>query len=410
MSATGPPVFEGTSGDRGLCGLPMNVLQDYLIEGLTDDFASEDMYEAAELVADEEQLPAGVFAAVVKSEGIDVGAVPGSMIKKVYELPRSASIGHLPSAVQCPPIHRSASAATLVEDPKKRKVEVSRPKTQAQIDRRRDRNRILARRTRLRKKYFFESLQQQVAELERENAMLKEIMRTHPALASEAQQLCGTSPVVTDSRSNATELLTPTDFALMRLLSSAQRSFCITDPSLEDNPIVYASQAFLAQTGYALDQVVGRNCRFLQGPLTDRATVEKLRNSISRGQDVSVTLLNYKADGTTFWNQLFIASLRDINERVVNFVGVQTPVPGPTPPADGSGGGIQHPAESSKLHVGPPPSKVIVPASPLAHRIGSPELPTKDHPAASLLASPVFAPRPAPDAAKDAPSSPSSSS
>ena len=59
-------------------------------------------------------------------------------------------------------------------------------------------------------------------------------------------------------------MLNKADFHLMKMLQSAQRSFCITDPSLPDNPIVYASQAFLDSTGYAMEQVLGRNCRFLQ--------------------------------------------------------------------------------------------------------------------------------------------------
>eukprot|EP00633_Aureoumbra_lagunensis_P003786 CAMPEP_0197287630 /NCGR_PEP_ID=MMETSP0890-20130614/4221_1 /TAXON_ID=44058 ORGANISM="Aureoumbra lagunensis, Strain CCMP1510" /NCGR_SAMPLE_ID=MMETSP0890 /ASSEMBLY_ACC=CAM_ASM_000533 /LENGTH=525 /DNA_ID=CAMNT_0042757553 /DNA_START=129 /DNA_END=1706 /DNA_ORIENTATION=+ len=240
----------------------------------------------------------------------------------------------------------------------------SRPtKSQEQIDRRRDRNRILARRTRLRKKFFFESLQQQVAELEKENAQLKEIMRTHPLLANEQSLLeCDTDQskinvppksVITNERNEATELLTKSDFALMRLVQGAQKSFCITDPSLEDNPIVYASSVFLEQTGYTLDQVVGRNCRFLQGPLTDASTVEKLRDHISRGEDIGVTILNYKKDGTTFWNQLFVAALRDINERIVNFVGIQAPVPGPEPQQNQiiSGGGMKHPAEQENYHI-----------------------------------------------------------
>lgn len=414
------PVFMGNDGtDRnGLCGLPMNVLQDYLLDPFRDDDLA----------------------------GVDA-MIPTAFMDEPFadDLKPSSKMPPLLGSVPPPEERREESNKKKVRV----KVEASdsedegeqpsqRPKTQAQIDRRRDRNRILARRTRLRKKFFFESLQQQVAELERENAMLKEIMRTHPALAVEARQICAqtNSALLTESRSRATELLTPTDFALMRLLQSAQRSFCITDPSLEDNPIVYASQSFLSQTGYALDQVVGRNCRFLQGPLTDRATVDRLRRSISKGEDVSVTLLNYRADGTTFWNQLFIASLRDINERVVNFVGVQTQVPGPTPNADAlaKGGGIQHPAEQATTTLGVgkyPPSRVLVPASPFANRIGTatktpatsgiaaaPSLPRapleqhpapaatfdtavmapagfpggvpNDHPAANLLASPAF--------------------
>ncbi|EGB04346.1 hypothetical protein AURANDRAFT_32655 [Aureococcus anophagefferens] len=117
----------------------------------------------------------------------------------------------------------------------------------------------------------------------------------------------------------------------MQTLQSAQRSFCITDPSLKDNPIVYASASFLSTTGYPLDEVIGKNCRFLQGPGTFPGTVAELAKGIAEGTDTTVTILNYKKDGTPFWNQLFVASLRDINKRVVNYVGVQIPVAGPLP-------------------------------------------------------------------------------
>ena len=76
-------------------------------------------------------------------------------------------------------------------------------------------------------------------------------------------------------------------------------------------------------TGYGMGQVLGRNCRFLQGPRTDPAAVEKIRKGVAAGADTSVALLNYKADGTAFWNQFFVAPLRDLNGEVVYFVGAQ---------------------------------------------------------------------------------------
>ena len=79
-------------------------------------------------------------------------------------------------------------------------------------------------------------------------------------------------------------------------------------------------------TGYTLDQVLGRNCRFLQGPETDPRAVEKIRRSIEDGTDMSVCLLNYRVDGSTFWNQFFIAALRDAAGNITNYVGVQCKV------------------------------------------------------------------------------------
>jgi hypothetical protein len=72
--------------------------------------------------------------------------------------------------------------------------------------------------------------------------------------------------------------------------------------------------------------VLGRNCRFLQGPETDPKAVEKIRNAIEDGVDMSVCLLNYRADGTTFWNQFFIAALRDAAGNITNYVGIQCKV------------------------------------------------------------------------------------
>ncbi len=85
--------------------------------------------------------------------------------------------------------------------------------------------------------------------------------------------------------------------------------FVITDPLLKDNPIVYASQGFLQLSGYSLEEVLGRNCRFMQGVDTDRKKVAELHKAITEGVDCSVCLLNYKKDGSTFWNQVFQASL-----------------------------------------------------------------------------------------------------
>jgi PAS domain-containing protein len=120
--------------------------------------------------------------------------------------------------------------------------------------------------------------------------------------------------------------LEKSDFGLMTAIQAAQRSFCITDPSLPDNPIVFASQGFLDLSGYSLNEVLGRNCRFLQGPGTDLSQIDVLRNGIMNGVDTTVCLLNYKADGTPFYNQIFVAGLRDSSHKIINYVGVQVEV------------------------------------------------------------------------------------
>ena len=194
-----------------------------------------------------------------------------------------------------------------------------------------ERNREHAKRSRIRKKFLLESLQQSVALLKEENEKLKQSIRNHlgnekaAALLNEKEQ-SSVDGLLASSQGIANKVLDDPDFSFIKALQTAQQNFVVTDPSLPDNPIVYASQGFLNLTGYSLDQILGRNCRFLQGPETDPKHVERIRKAIEQGNDMSVCLLNYRVDGTTFWNQFFIAALRDANGNVTNFVGVQCKV------------------------------------------------------------------------------------
>ena len=197
-----------------------------------------------------------------------------------------------------------------------------------------ERNREHAKRSRIRKKFLLESLQQSVSLLKEENEKLRGSIRSHlgdakaAALLSEKADSNGTDVdgLLATSQGIANKVLDDPDFSFIKALQTAQQNFVVTDPSLPDNPIVYASQGFLNLTGYSLDQILGRNCRFLQGPETDPKHVERIRKAIEQGNDMSVCLLNYRVDGTTFWNQFFIAALRDANGEVTNFVGVQCKV------------------------------------------------------------------------------------
>ena len=137
----------------------------------------------------------------------------------------------------------------------------------------------------------------------------------------EAQNQALTSPTGT-----LKNVLHDNDYELYSTIRCAQRSFIITDPSLPDNPIMFASPGFLALSKYSLEEVIGRNCRFMQGPHTDTNEVEKLRKGINDGVDTSVVLLNYKKDGTAFYNQIFVAGLRDATGKIINYVGVQSEV------------------------------------------------------------------------------------
>ena len=100
----------------------------------------------------------------------------------------------------------------------------------------------------------------------------------------------------------------------------------ITDPAQPDNPIVFCNEAFQKLTGYDRAEIVGRNCRFLQGPDTDRAEVAKVRQAIEAEADVAVDILNYRKDGTTFWNALFLSPVRNDAGKVVFFFASQLDV------------------------------------------------------------------------------------
>lgn len=97
----------------------------------------------------------------------------------------------------------------------------------------------------------------------------------------------------------------------------------ITDPRQADNPIVFANRAFLDLTGYEEPDVLGCNCRFLQGPRTDPETLEEVRTAVAEQRAVAVDLLNYKADGTPFWNALFIGPVFDPQGKLLYFFASQ---------------------------------------------------------------------------------------
>lgn len=111
-----------------------------------------------------------------------------------------------------------------------------------------------------------------------------------------------------------------------RALASAAEGITISDPSQSDNPIVYANAGFERLTGYRVADVLGRNCRFLQGPDTDPKSVDRLRSGIKEEREVTVELLNYRKDGTPFWNRLSVTPVRDPEGTVTHFIGIQSDV------------------------------------------------------------------------------------
>jgi PAS domain S-box-containing protein len=226
--------------------------------------------------------------------------------------------------------------------------------TEQQKVERRERNREHAKRSRIRKKVLLDSLQDQLTELRQENLSLRRVVVDKlPTLASGILDKCTTeesmlladdtpvsikiprsasgnelvqSAVILPRPVQHARILMEPDFRLIQALINSQQNFVLSDPSLPDNPIVYCSEGFIKLSGYKRQDIIGRNCRFLQGPGTDQAAVDVIRQGVAEGRDISVCLLNYRADGSPFWNQFFVAALRDADGAVVNFVGIQCEV------------------------------------------------------------------------------------
>lgn len=111
-----------------------------------------------------------------------------------------------------------------------------------------------------------------------------------------------------------------------RAVLATDVSFTISDPSRPDNPLVWVNPAFTRITGYTSQEAAGRNCRFLQGPATDPAVVGRMREAIGAEESITVTILNYRKDGTAFWNEVSMSPVFDGTGMLTNFVGVQADV------------------------------------------------------------------------------------
>lgn len=109
-------------------------------------------------------------------------------------------------------------------------------------------------------------------------------------------------------------------------LGAADEGITVSDLSLPDNPIVYANEGFTRLTGYEQDDAIGRNCRFLKGPDTDPEASRRIREAIERGESCTVEILNYRKDGTPFWNRLSITPVRGTAGELTHFVGVQSDI------------------------------------------------------------------------------------
>ena len=186
-----------------------------------------------------------------------------------------------------------------------------------------------AKNARERKKNLMEHLEMEQQALQEENRRLRRIVKHHiPHAAQTILGECSYKPrgcgkgLFHGGTSSSSKKLATSDFDLIEALTVGKQSFVLTNPRIPDNPIVYASCSFLKMTGYTRDQLIGKNCRLLQGPETSRESITKIRQAVQSktANDVSVKILNYKSDGTPFWNHLFVAALRDKQGNIINFV------------------------------------------------------------------------------------------
>ncbi len=112
-------------------------------------------------------------------------------------------------------------------------------------------------------------------------------------------------------------------FVLSQILDSCVNGITLSDPDKEDNPLVYANEAFELITGYSREEIMGRNCRFLQGNDRDQEGIEQIRQAMRENTSVTVTLRNYRKDGELFYNRFSIRPLFDREGRVIYYLGIQ---------------------------------------------------------------------------------------
>ena len=105
-------------------------------------------------------------------------------------------------------------------------------------------------------------------------------------------------------------------------------AFTMADAQAADRPLIWVNPAFTTTTGYSFEEAVGKNCRFLQGKLTDPEAPKEMRRALDAGESISTTVLNYRKNGTAFWNHVAMSPIHDAAGTLTHFVGIQTDVTG----------------------------------------------------------------------------------
>ncbi len=115
----------------------------------------------------------------------------------------------------------------------------------------------------------------------------------------------------------------PITEALLAAIRHSPEPMALTDPHLPDHPMIAVNAAFASLTGYAIDQAVGRNCRFLQGADTDPSAPRRIRRCLDEQRGCIEWIVNYRRDGTAFWNLLFLSPVFDRDGRLLHYFGNQ---------------------------------------------------------------------------------------
>ena len=111
-----------------------------------------------------------------------------------------------------------------------------------------------------------------------------------------------------------------------RALAAAAEGITISDAKIPNQPIIYVNQGFERLTGYLAEEVIGLNCRFLQGDETDAETIQHISEALERDQTCSVEILNHRKDGTPFWNRLSITPVKNESGITTHFIGIQSDI------------------------------------------------------------------------------------
>ncbi len=112
-------------------------------------------------------------------------------------------------------------------------------------------------------------------------------------------------------------------YVLTQILDACVNGVTLSDPDLPDSPLVYVNRVFEEMSGYTQDEMIGRNCRFLQGDDREQPALQTLREAIRQHQACTVTLRNYRKNGELFLNKLSIRPLVDRENRVIYYLGIQ---------------------------------------------------------------------------------------